>query len=107
MAAVKDAPKGTPVLTITISKLEPECISYSFNIDAKYGADRPELLEQLSLVRKLIEDYFVETEKAVLGKCMQDHRNIRRDILKQREEAETAAKVIAFPAAEEPEGDSN
>lgn len=65
-------------MTITISKLEPECLNYSYHIDAVYPPNKPEHLEQLSLIAQLVEQAKEQSESLVLHEYLKVSRDIRR-----------------------------
>lgn len=82
------------VMTITISKLEPECLNYVWHIDAKYQPNQPEHLEQLSLMAQLVEQAKEQSESLVLHEYLKTSRDIRRKFAE-----EAAVKAVESPDA--------
>lgn len=73
-----------PVLTITISKLEPECVNYSYHVEHKLAPGRPELLEAFVLVKNILEQVMEENEHAALNEYIKVSRDARRSLLQER-----------------------
>lgn len=71
------------VLTITVYKLEPECLNYSWHLDSKYQPNTPEHLEQLCLLEELISKMKTQSEHGCLHSYLTLSRNARREFAKE------------------------
>jgi len=89
------------VFSIKVFKLEPECVNYSYKVDSKYESHRPELLEQLHMVRGLLTAITEDAQRANIDKWVDQNRNIRIKLLEDRLEEE-AALADSGPEGGEP-----
>ena len=70
------------VLTITVYKLEPECLTYKTRVVRAY---EPEYLEQIHTVRGLLDALQEQAEGMNLNKWIATNREVRQKIAEERE----------------------
>lgn len=85
-------PKQNPedeVLVIKLFRVDPFCLDYSFRAESKYEAHEPEHMEQLIVLKDIIEKALKNAETAALQDLVMKKRQIRRA---QAEYMSTAVK---------------
>ena len=73
------------VMSFSVFKMEPECLSYNVRVTAEYEADRPEYLEQLHVIKGVLQAHIENSEKANLQARINQYREIREKIAAERE----------------------
>jgi hypothetical protein len=73
------------VLTLTIYKQEPECLSYIYRVRSVYKPGDPEHLEQLILMENVVDRLKTEAEHGCLQKYLDINREARMSFAKERE----------------------
>lgn len=79
------------VLTLTVYRLEPECISYMFKMRSKYEPKDPEHLEQLIVMTNVVKKLKKQAEAGLLMKHLEISREVRKALHDARIEGEANA----------------
>lgn len=79
------------VLTLTIYKLEPECLSYIFKMRSKYEPGQAEHLEQLVVMQDVVKKLKKQAEQGMLSHQLDISRQVRRDVREARLKEEASA----------------
>ena len=77
------------VMSFSVFKMEPECLTYNVRVTAEYGIDTPEYLEQLHVLRGVLQAHTEKSEQENLQARINQYREVRAQIADER-----AAKEI-------------
>jgi len=72
-------------MTISVFKLEPECLTYRTSIDAEYLSHQPEYLEQVNVLRGTLDALQEKAEQDNLNNWIQTNRRVRTGFKEKRE----------------------
>lgn len=92
-------------MSLTVYSMEPECVSYKARVKAKLDSNRPEYLEQLYVLRGMLNAIIEKSTEENLQVWLSTNRDIRERLLEERLEREEAAGVADRPEGGEPESD--
>lgn len=70
------------VFSITLVRTDEYCTAYQFFIDSKFPKEDPKHLEQLTIIKEVLDSYIQQAEKAIIHKALTVDRDIRREQLK-------------------------
>lgn len=73
------------VLTLTIYKQEPECLSYIYRMRSAFKPGDPEHLEQVILMQNIVKKLKKNAELGCLQKFLDINREVRFNFAKERE----------------------
>jgi hypothetical protein len=79
-------------MSFSVFKMEPECLTYNVRVTAEYRPDQPEYLEQLHVLRGVLNAHVEKAEQDNLQARINQYREVRAQIAEEREakEAENA-----------------
>jgi hypothetical protein len=87
------------VLSFTVFKQEPECLTYTVRVTAEYEMHQPEYLEQLHVLSGVLNAHREKSEQDNLQARINQYREVRAAIAEERE----ARSADSGPTGGEPE----
>jgi len=89
------------VFSISLFKQEPECLTYVSKLEAKYGLEDSEMMEQLHVVRAIVNDLIEKCTSANLNAysnmCREARVAIRNERLVKEAQDKQKDNVLPFP----------
>lgn len=76
------------VMSFTVFKMEPECLTYQVRVNAEYRPDQPEYLEQLHVLRGVLSAHTEKSEQENLQARINQYREVRASIADERQAKE-------------------
>ena len=92
------------VMSFAVFKLEPECLTYNVRVTAEYRPDQPEYLEQLHVLRGVLNAHVEKAEQENLQARINQYREVRAQIADERQ-AKEIVDVDSGPEGGESESD--
>lgn len=82
-----ETPKHKPedrVLSVSVFRSDPFCTEYSFEVDSKVDADQPVHLEQLTVLKSVLDNYIQQAERkllfTIISKDREDRKKLKAEV---------------------------